>query len=87
MRYMRVMLVAGCASAVWTKLGASDAEIQREWVACQAQSTQGSYDPWLGGRINSTTQRELMIMCLQGHGWTKLTKAEAEQRGIRPWSH
>jgi hypothetical protein len=77
-------LLSGCAAPMWWKPYASKEEMQSEWVTCQALATQGSADPLLGGRINMTTQKELMFMCLEGKGWTRVSKQEAERLGLQP---
>jgi hypothetical protein len=78
-----LVCLCSCAGPVWTKLDASDEQLQREWVECRAQATQGSYNAYMRG-VSASTQRDLMWLCLKGHGWTKLTKQEADQLGLHP---
>ena len=65
MRYLIVLLLAGCASTtkVWDKPGASSSEFEMDRGACQAQG--------FGAPMGPMSMQSAMIFngCMRGRGW------------------
>jgi hypothetical protein len=84
MRYLVVLLLAGCAASNWTKEGSSSADLDRDYDECrQVAASGGALVPAaltaafgaVGVLIGTSSNDERIRQCLSERGWKRAIQA------------